>query len=139
MFNQCFGPVLIYYCFEYFFDDDSKEGGLTEDQMKVLREQFYMQCIQVCSFLYIFFIPVRPHWCCKCCIKIPRYLAWLSCMLIYLVIPLVSIIHWGVNFSVAADPDCVIRPWLFTYPMIGAVTLVIYFTTVNRFYLPLMR
>ena len=86
-----------------------------------------MQCAQVAAFLYIHFVRIRPTRCCKCYQNIGPYVSWIMCATIYIFVPVISVIHWLINISTALDGANFLRPWLFTYPMMGVITILTYF------------
>ena len=134
LFNQCAGPILVYALFADYFS----KGGLTKKQHKMLFQQFFLQCTQVAAFVYLHAIPIEPNWstCCRNLRKVTRFLSWFAAMLIFVFVPFVSIVHWFINFKVATEKDNVIKPWLFTYPMIGFFTLIYYYFIIRLQVLP---
>ena len=136
--NQCAGPIVVYGClFDYFSYDVL--GGVNTVERKILNDQLIMQCIQVISFL-IFFMAPFEKWKLRCCCKRHLYkempngqkLSWFAVILMCVIVPVASIIHWIINMDIILDSSNIIGPWLTSYALICAFTLVYYYFSVRQ-------
>jgi len=59
-------------------------------------------------------------------------LSWFAVILMCILVPAVSIVHWIINYNIATKSSNVIRPWLLTYALLGVFTVVYYWVTVRK-------
>ena len=91
----------------------------------MLHTQLIMQYIQAVSFLFINYVPYY---------KRLRTFNWLLVVVIFFLIPLASIIHLFIHFNLIflSDEQCLIRAWLFTYPLVGVMNILAFHKIIRR-------
>lgn len=85
-----------------------------------------MQMVQAVCFVYVHAVNAtskvfwNPNYCC-------RYISLSMVIIVMLLVPIASWVHFGLNFDLVwHDADNKIKTWLFIYPALGVMNIVLW-------------
>lgn len=134
LFIQPLWPIITHEFLEVYFD-----GAVDTRSHSMLSVQIGLQWVQLVCFLYVLIlVPVKPDetwlidprgnfgWFFRFLRYWNRYIAYSLTLVYLLVVPVVSIIHWGYNYKTNIDETNSLGPWCSVYPLVGVMTIIYY-------------
>ena len=118
---------------EKYGDVIPKEKSLKIDQ--VVSVQMIMQLVQVLLTMYAFLIPINPadsftiisKKYLRLLRKYNKYIVY-GCTITYsIVIPVISMAYWLIEWNINTDPENLVRAWVIVYPISGICQIIYYF------------
>ena len=123
---QTFCPPISNFFFFYNFGidlDDTREGEVTAESLELIEVQYYMQLVQAVCFIYSYFISMHI----AKSVSWGKYFSYGIILFEMIGIPILSMIHLGINYKAFMDETNLLKAWMLVYTMIGVASICYYF------------
>ena len=103
-----------------------------EDQLAVLNLQQLLSLIQIICFLIYYTMSVSPDYGSDWYQRNARYIVFTAVLIYSLVVPVLSIIHWIIQFNTNIGKANLLRAFTLIFPLIGVCNIFLFFVFIRE-------